>query len=488
MNNYAFTADQSKAIRAFEEWLDRKTFNSPFILSGFAGTGKTLLSIKFLNLVEQRKLCWTVVAPTHKAVGVIKKALLKDDLKPTFYPSTIHRLLRLKLKRKGDSEIFEQTGQTSKSLDQLKVVLIDESSMVSSNLLEIILKCANSYKTRLIFVGDPAQLPPVGEEKSPVFLLKNSFIAELKEVVRHKGPVLKMASLLRNENFICSSPPCFPTFSFKESSVGSLDHQSWLDKAKSSLKEASEKKEPDAARILCYTNKFLERLIPHARRAIHGSSADDMPVLPGEVLISLRPVMSNASIDRFSVEEEPGMLFGTNTEMIVKDVNFELCDFIDFEFSQNFLNDFPDIETLNATVQCGNSTFKIRLLPEIGSNSRRFLDELLSQIAKKAKNSSSKDSRKHWKKFFSLRDSFAYLSPASVLTVHRSQGSTFEEVFVASDIFSPKNSSLKRQLAYVAISRASKSVWLLGSNQNNNNSWNNSIDKIFDGFDKSLNH
>jgi exodeoxyribonuclease-5 len=48
-----------------------------------------------------------------------------------------------------------------------------------------------------------------------------------------------------------------------------------------------------------------------------------------------------------------------------------------------------------------------------------------------------------------------------VLTVHRSQGSTFGEVFVAGDVFWPADEVLRRQLVYVAVSRASLAVWLV---------------------------
>ena len=47
-----------------------------------------------------------------------------------------------------------------------------------------------------------------------------------------------------------------------------------------------------------------------------------------------------------------------------------------------------------------------------------------------------------------------------MLTVHRSQGSTFGEVFVAEDVFWPSDAVLRRQLVYVAVSRASQAVTL----------------------------
>ena len=45
------------------------------MLRGYAGTGKTFLSARLLEHVERSGLCWTVVAPTHKAVGVLRRQL-----------------------------------------------------------------------------------------------------------------------------------------------------------------------------------------------------------------------------------------------------------------------------------------------------------------------------------------------------------------------------------------------------------------------------
>ena len=160
------TNDQQTAAALFETWLSNEDPGIPFVLSGYAGSGKTFLSMRLLRQVEATGLCWTVVAPTHKAVGVLRHALDLEGLRPTWYPSTIHRLLRLKLRRQGDREVCESTEQTAASLEHLGLVLVDESSMVDSSLLSVALQCAHPFKTRLVFVGDPAQLPPVGEADS----------------------------------------------------------------------------------------------------------------------------------------------------------------------------------------------------------------------------------------------------------------------------------------------------------------------------------
>ncbi|MFZ9317652.1 MAG: AAA family ATPase, partial [Vulcanococcus sp.] len=121
------TAGQSQAAEAFERWLKAPYDGTPFVLSGYAGTGKTYLSRHLLQQVEQRDLCWTVVAPTHKAVGVLRQHLSWAGLQPTWFPSTIHRLLRLKLKRQGDLERCEETEQTAGALENLALVLVDEA-------------------------------------------------------------------------------------------------------------------------------------------------------------------------------------------------------------------------------------------------------------------------------------------------------------------------------------------------------------------------
>jgi exodeoxyribonuclease-5 len=82
-------------------------------------------------------------------------------------------------------------------------------------------------------------------------------------------------------------------------------------------------------------------------------------------------------------------------------------------------------------------------------------------LRQQARDAGKQDGRAIWRRFFLLRDAFASLGPAAVLTVHRSQGSTFSEVFVDSDVFWPRDPLLCRQLVYVAVSRASQAVSLV---------------------------
>ncbi|MEO1003943.1 MAG: AAA family ATPase [Cyanobacteria bacterium J06638_7] len=456
------TADQQAACTAFAAWLAEPAAGRPFVLSGYAGTGKTFLSMRFLAQAEACGLCWTVVAPTHKAVGVLRSHLLAAALAPTWYPSTIHRLLRLRLRRQGDLERCEQSEHTAAALEHLGLVLIDEASMVDSQLLEISLRCAHPFGTRLVFVGDPAQLPPVGEPCSPVFALGRARTMALRQVVRHRGPVLRLAQGIREQALPCSRPPPLPPLQGASGRVALLDRREWLLEAQAALRRSAETDNPDLARILCYTNRSLERLVPIARRALHGAMADQLPVLPGEVLISRSAVMAPACREGEAAAEEPDMVLGSNRELVVRDVAPERFDLRDLGVAHA-----TPIDTLTATVEAGDGPLNLRLLPPAGSAARQSLDLVLERLRAEARAMAADQgkaaARGLWRQFFVVRDAFAALGPAAVLTVHRSQGSTFAQVFVDADVFWPRDPLLRRQLVYVAVSRASEAVALVAA-------------------------
>jgi exodeoxyribonuclease-5 len=415
--------------------------------------------MRFLAEAERAGLCWTVVAPTHKAVGVLRHHLALARLQPTWFPSTLHRLLRLKLKRERDRERCQETGQTAQSLENLALVLIDEASMVDGELLEITLRCAHPYRTRLVFVGDPAQLPPVGEERSPVFALARARRVALTRVVRHGGPVLRLAGGLRDGSLPCRRPPVLAPIRSSGGSVCLLERADWLAAAQAGLRRSAEADDPDLARILCYTNRSLERLVPIARRALHGAMADQLPVLPGEVLITRSAVMAPACREGDAAAEEPDLLLGSNRELVVRDVRPERCDLADFGVEASF--GAPVIDTLTATVEAGAAQLNLRLSPPIGTAARASLDGVLEGLRQQARAADKREGKALWRRFFLVRDAFACLGPAAVLTVHRSQGSTFGDVYIDEDVFWPQDPLLRRRLVYVAVSRASQGVTLL---------------------------
>ena len=156
-----------KAPERYEEILDKQAetccqiFNKPIcILSGAAGTGKTTVIKAILDKVREVHgygVSCLLLAPTGKASERIKVQTGRSDA------STIHSFLakngwvneNLTLKRKG--------GKTDKDFN---TIIIDECSMIDLNLFATLVKAINwNSVQRLILVGDPNQLPPIGRGK-----------------------------------------------------------------------------------------------------------------------------------------------------------------------------------------------------------------------------------------------------------------------------------------------------------------------------------
>jgi exodeoxyribonuclease-5 len=154
-------------------------------------------------------------------------------------------------------------------------------------------------------------------------------------------------------------------------------------------------------------------------------------------------------------------VLGSNREVVVQEVAREPCPLAEFGVEQPAAG-AGVIDALVATVETAGSRLSLRLLPPLGSPPRQELEEVLQRLAEEARLAPKGAARPLWRRFFLLRDAFASLGPAAVLTVHRSQGSTFAEVFVERDVFWPRDEVLRRQLAYVAVSRASQAVWMVG--------------------------
>lgn len=192
---FIYTEDQRIAIRNIRDFLvskDMKTYG----LYGFAGTGKTTLISKIVIYLLKNNLLSSVVlaAPTNKANNVLKSKfrldvdkLIDDEDKDASFNDildrledngskinflTIHKLLTYKNDFDLEGErIFVKSGRATFELYDL--VIVDECSMLSTqiitHLFEEINKKGRVRTPKVLFVGDPAQLPPVNENKSIIF-------------------------------------------------------------------------------------------------------------------------------------------------------------------------------------------------------------------------------------------------------------------------------------------------------------------------------
>ena len=121
------------------------------LLTGGPGTGKTTVLNGVLSVFRQMGLRCVLAAPTGRAAQRLSEVTGQDA-------STIHRLL--------ETTVDTNTGQMYFVKDEANplkadVVIVDEMSMVDVLLLHSLLRAVPPH-ARLVLVGDPDQLPPVG--------------------------------------------------------------------------------------------------------------------------------------------------------------------------------------------------------------------------------------------------------------------------------------------------------------------------------------
>lgn len=121
------------------------------LVTGGPGTGKTTIINGILSLFDEMGLSCVLAAPTGRAAKRLTEVTGRDA-------STIHRLLEVGLDHRSGRLFFAKNGNDPVSAD---VIIVDEMSMVDLQLLAALLDGIKET-SRLILVGDPDQLPPVG--------------------------------------------------------------------------------------------------------------------------------------------------------------------------------------------------------------------------------------------------------------------------------------------------------------------------------------
>lgn len=174
----SLTTSQRAAIDAVREWHAAPTGSLVFRLFGYAGTGKTTIAKTIASeIADSTKKAVQYAAFTGKAASVMAA-------KGCDGASTIHRLIyratydeyihkvtheivsRGYVEAHGEWESYAgygdprfAVGSDTLKKDKVALIVIDECSMVGNKLGEDLM----SYRIPILVLGDPAQLPPVGD-------------------------------------------------------------------------------------------------------------------------------------------------------------------------------------------------------------------------------------------------------------------------------------------------------------------------------------
>ncbi|MDH6342061.1 energy-coupling factor transporter ATP-binding protein EcfA2 [Parabacteroides sp. PFB2-12] len=213
------TTDQQEALSRIKSFLNDSK-QQVFILKGAAGSGKTTLIREIIQFLQAEKKLFKLFAPTGRAAKI-----LRDK---TGFGTTIHRGIydfdRLESKQVENPDVSLKTFHYYYPLiprSDSKIVIVDEASMISDvvtknelftfgsgQLLTDLIEFAylSNNESKLIFIGDDAQLPPVTDTSSRAldenyFLEKNIAVesALLQTVFRQQdqSEILQQANAIR---------------------------------------------------------------------------------------------------------------------------------------------------------------------------------------------------------------------------------------------------------------------------------------------------
>lgn len=398
------------------------------IISGFAGSGKSFLVKYLADCVEDQMTIIRAIKPdaprkrvlfaatTNKAASVLQQMTGKEC-------RTIHKILGLVVKenKKNGTTTLEEVGQ--KTPLNHTVLFIDEASMIDYELKQKIQAGRAKYKDcKIIFIGDSYQLPPVFEAFSPVFRKgRKNNIYQLREMQRQAAhnPILQLAKGYRE----VIDDPTLPFPELPHDGNHIIVHQtnqSYLDAIQQSFLNPHK---VDDCRILAWENKRVQEYNTWLR------SLMGLPpkYKSGEVVLTNKPLMQRDAI-----------YAQTDTLHTVRRVG------PDTTHVKGILGYSVELENISAAFFQPHSW--------IDANN------MFKQLAAKSRKQGD------WSEFWRLKKEWVDLRPVHAITVHKSQGSTFREVFV--DMGNIGNNTKWHEaarLAYVAISRASERVHILGN-------------------------
>lgn len=419
----SLSAQQWQALQDLEAFVrgDEKIY----LLTGYAGTGKTTLLQALITRLQQQRDVRPVAltALSNKATKVLQSMAYRWGCEVDCM--TCCKLLGLRpvINKETGGQTFEPDRDRKNLTTEYDLVVVDECSMINQEMWELLVNSVSRLtdKTQLLFVGDSAQLPPVGEEEAPCFeqIIHRS---DLTEVIRYGGAIGLLAEDVRT-NLERTAMPRAVSDRNEANTEGifTLPPSHWEKLMLRAFKSKAYEKNPDQVRVLAYTNARVNYLNNKIRAAIYGAKAARF--VSGERLIAKNVCMGK---DR--------VLLQTSEECLVMEA---------------YLRRFEGWLVWELEVM--TEDYQERTLRVLHEDEQQRLKSLLSDYSEK----------KQWMAFWDYKQLFHDMSYAYALTVHKSQGSTFQDVFVdVPNLMLNRKTIERNQLYYVAFTRAAKRLFL----------------------------
>src|SRR5574337_1026100 len=393
------TVQQDAALTAMTSFVYGIHGARMMTLEGYAGVGKTFLVGQLLRNVHKR-LNIAVAAPTNKAVNVLREKIGAD-------------------------------------------VPVEYGSIHSRQLFGALVATAQSTDTRILFVGDPAQLPPVGDrQESPTFGMVQHK-AVLTDIVRQAAdnPIIAVSMRIREAieashrmsradiEAACPPPPADALYT----NGGGATAYNW---ALHDIRQGLD------TRILAFRNETVLRYNRDIHEAVHGS---DTPFAVDEI------VMLNDAHDARDATGRRVPLFNSE-ECVVSEIGSDLHPRHEDVPAWRLVLRRDDGSSVVCYVAADRAGLQNRIR-QMFADAARLKSELMAQ------RDSSKDAERKaligaaW----GLVNDFANVRHVYAMTIHKSQGSTLHTAIVdLGDVDRMRDDFDFNRALYVATTRAAK--------------------------------
>lgn len=429
-------SDQQRAFDCIVEFLEEPKNSDAsrfYLLDGPGGSGKTTTIKSICKFAKQNRKSYSVLAPTHKACGVLRKDIPGVQ--------TIAKFLGFSQVVKDDGTIEDVYNY--KNSVKLDFLVIDECSMISKKQCDILI---NEVTYKIIFIGDDCQLPPVGELSSKVYDL--DFYGRNTLSKNMRSDCLSLAEYMLTFRDAVTNKK-LPANFHKNLEFGIKDHQDYLDAIVKSFEN-----EPDTV-ALAWTNKRVNYYCSYIRSKLFD--------VPEE---SLEKYYENEKLIFTEYYKTSGAIFYTNdivqvenVEIYEENIYYPVCECKEpngkckscgVTYHQVLYKTVKFYKLFVRTVDFNKKG--IELLIPYSAQDKKDLQSVLYSFRDQCK---IKMDKYYWIRYYQKLSHYnAPVNYSYASTVHKAQGSGYKNVFVDMDnILLNCVETEKLRLLYVAMSR-----------------------------------